>query len=53
VVAFTVALPWTPLGRLFGFVPLPFEFIALLALILVLYVASAEIVKRAFYRRSS
>ena len=51
VVAFTVALPWTPLGRLFGFVPLPFEFITLLAAILVLYVASAEIVKRIFYRR--
>jgi Mg2+-importing ATPase len=49
VVAFTVALPWTPLGRLFGFVPLPFEFITLLAAILVLYVASAEIVKRVFY----
>jgi Mg2+-importing ATPase len=50
VIAFTVALPWTPLGRLFGFVPLPLEFITLLALILVLYVASAEIVKRIFYR---
>jgi P-type Mg2+ transporter len=51
VVAFTVALPWTPLGRLFGFVPLPPKFIALLAAILVLYVASAEIVKHVFYRR--
>jgi P-type Mg2+ transporter len=53
IAAFTVALPWTPLGRLFGFVPLPFESITLLALILVLYVASAEIVKRAFYRRTA
>jgi P-type Mg2+ transporter len=52
VMAFTVALPWTPLGRLFGFVPLPLEFIMLLAAILVLYVASAEIVKRVFYRHT-
>jgi Mg2+-importing ATPase len=51
VMAFTVTLPWTPLGRIFGFVPLPLEFIAMLALILVLYVASAEMVKRIFYRR--
>ena len=53
VMAFTVALPWTPLGRLFGFVPLPLEFIALLAVILVLYVAGAEITKRIFYRHTS
>jgi Mg2+-importing ATPase len=52
VIAFTVALPWTPLGRLFGFVPLPLEFITLLAAILVLYVASAEVVKRVFYRHA-
>jgi P-type Mg2+ transporter len=52
VMAFTVALPWTPLGRLFGFVPLPPEFITLLAGILVLYVASAEITKRIFYRHT-
>jgi len=51
VIAFTVALPWTPPGRLFGFVPLPPEFVALLLVILVLYVAGAEVVKRLFYRR--
>ena len=51
IAAFTLALPWTPFGRLFGFVPLPVEFIALLAGILVVYVAGAEMTKRIFYRR--
>jgi P-type Mg2+ transporter len=49
VVAATLLLPATPLGRLFGFVPLPPVFLVLLALILVLYVISAEVVKRRFY----
>jgi Mg2+-importing ATPase len=51
IAVFTVALPWTPLGRLFGFVPLHPGFVALLAAILVLYVASAEVAKRVFYRQ--
>jgi Mg2+-importing ATPase len=51
IATFTVALPWTPLGRLFGFVPLQPAFVAILAAILVLYVASAEITKRVFYRQ--
>jgi Mg2+-importing ATPase len=53
VMAFTVALPWTPLGRLFGFVPLPFSFLGILAAILALYAATAEIRKRAFYRNTA
>ncbi|MEA5400441.1 cation transporting ATPase C-terminal domain-containing protein [Synechococcus sp. BA-124 BA4] len=44
----TLPLPWTPLGRLFGFVPLPLEF---LLLILLAYVASAELAKGWFHRR--
>jgi len=47
-----VALPWTPLGRVFGFVPLPLEFITLLVAILAFYVASAEVVKHIFYRHT-
>jgi Mg2+-importing ATPase len=46
----TLLLPFTPLGRLFGFVPLPLPFLGLLALILLAYVISAEAVKRWFYR---
>jgi Mg2+-importing ATPase len=50
VLAATLVLPYTPLGRLFGFVPLPLPFLGLLALILLAYVISAETVKRWFYR---
>ena len=50
VVALTLGLPFTPLGRLFGFVPLPPLFLALLALILLAYGLSAELVKGWFYR---
>ncbi|MCT0217710.1 magnesium-translocating P-type ATPase [Synechococcus sp. CS-1329] len=53
VAALTLPLPWTPLGRLFGFVPLPPAFLLPLALILAAYVASAELAKGWFYRRWS
>jgi len=49
-VAATLALPYSPLGRLFGFVPLPAPFLGLLALILLAYGLSAELVKGWFYR---
>ncbi len=51
VVAATVLLPYTPLGRLFGFVPLPLAFLGLMALLVLLYLACAEALKRAFYHR--
>lgn len=50
VILITLALPGTPLGRLFGFVPLPPHFLAVLALILVAYGTTAELVKHRFYR---
>lgn len=50
VVGLTLLLPWTPLGHLFGLVPLPPVFLALLAVILAAYVASAETAKGWFYR---
>ncbi len=50
VVGLTLLLPWTPLGALFGLVPLPPVFLALLAVILAAYVASAERAKGWFYR---
>ena len=53
VAAVTLALPYTPLGRLFGFVPLPAPFLGLLALILIAYGISAELAKRWFYRNHS
>jgi Mg2+-importing ATPase len=51
VVCATVALPYTLLGQIFGFAPLPGLFLMLMALIVLIYVGSAELLKRAFYRR--
>ncbi|MFM8524136.1 MAG: HAD-IC family P-type ATPase, partial [Cyanobacteriota bacterium] len=49
VIGFTLLLPLTELGHLFGFVPLPPRFLALLSLLLIGYVAVAEWIKRRFY----
>ncbi len=53
VVVATLVIPYTPVGRVFGFVPLPFSFLAMLAGILALYAAAAEIRKRAFYHHTT
>ena len=45
--------PYTFLGPLFGFVPLPVVFYPVLGIILVLYITSAEVVKKIFYKASS
>lgn len=50
VVAATLTIPYTSLGAVFGFVPLPPLFLGLMVLIVLSYVASAELVKRWFYR---
>jgi Mg2+-importing ATPase len=49
VAAVTVALPYTPLGALFGFQPLPLLGLAVIAVIVLFYAATAEIVKHQFY----
>ena len=51
VVAAAVALPFTPLAPRLGFTPLPPDFLALLAGLVVAYLALAEGAKRFFYRR--
>ena len=51
VVATTIALPYSPLAASLGFVPLPLSFLAGMLLIVALYAAAAESVKRAFFRR--
>ncbi|HEY3384589.1 MAG TPA: magnesium-translocating P-type ATPase [Vicinamibacterales bacterium] len=50
VVAATLALPYTPLGAIFGFTPLGPWYLAALGAVVVLYIAAAELAKRAFYR---
>jgi Mg2+-importing ATPase len=52
VVTATLILPFTPLGRMFGFVPLPASFLLILGLIMILYIFTAEVVKKVFYRRN-
>ena len=51
VVAIATALPFTGLGKDLGFVPIPMGFFAVLAGMVVLYLALVEFVKRWFYRR--
>jgi Mg2+-importing ATPase len=42
---------YTPIGAIFGFEPLPMEFLPLVAVIILLYIGSAELAKRYFYKR--
>ncbi|HET9952725.1 MAG TPA: magnesium-translocating P-type ATPase [Candidatus Eisenbacteria bacterium] len=51
VVAIAAALPFTPLGKDLGFVPIPPGFFAVLAAMVVVYLGLVEVVKRWFYRR--
>jgi P-type Mg2+ transporter len=51
VIAATLILPYTRLSVLFGFAPMPVEFLLVLAAILVLYILSAEVTKKFFYQR--
>ena len=45
----TMALPFTPLTEVLGFERLPAYFYLYIVGIVLLYIASAEVVKRVFY----
>jgi hypothetical protein len=51
IITFALVVPFTPLGGVFGFVPLPPLFYGLLAILLGAYLMLAEVVKRWFYKR--
>ncbi|MGJ0428161.1 magnesium-translocating P-type ATPase [Methylobacter sp.] len=51
IVALTLALPYTPLAVPISFQPLPLPVLGLLGIIILLYIMTAEYVKRFFYRR--
>ncbi len=51
IIAVTFVLPLTPLGQVFGFEPLPLWFYLVIVVIILLYVAGAEITKRIFYSK--
>lgn len=50
VAAAAIVLPFTPLGGLFGFVAIPPVFVVLMAGVVILYMATAAIAVRWFYR---
>jgi Mg2+-importing ATPase len=50
IVTITLALPYTPIASLVGFVPLPLSLIGMLGVIVGLYISTAEIAKHIFYR---
>ncbi|MCU7493920.1 MAG: magnesium-translocating P-type ATPase [Ignavibacteria bacterium] len=47
----TLGLPYSPVAGILGFAPLPLSFILLIGLIVLLYIITAEIVKKIFYER--
>ena len=51
IIAAVLALPFTPLATLFGFVKLPLQFYGWMLLIVACYLLSAEIAKRWFYKK--
>jgi Mg2+-importing ATPase len=50
VVVVTLILPFSPLGRIFGFNPLRMSFLLFIGAIVMGYIVSAEIVKTIFYK---
>jgi P-type Mg2+ transporter len=50
-VVLTLILPFTPLGMIFGFSPLPISFLLLVGIIVIGYIISAEMTKTIFYKR--
>jgi Mg2+-importing ATPase len=51
IVGAALILPFTPIGTLFGFGPPPVLFILVMAVIVISYMVTAEVVKRIFYKR--
>jgi Mg2+-importing ATPase len=51
IAVITLALPFTPLGNVFGFSPLSITTYLLLMLIVVLYIIAAEVTKTIFYKK--
>ncbi|MHB1376570.1 MAG: magnesium-translocating P-type ATPase [Candidatus Humimicrobiaceae bacterium] len=45
----TIAIPFTSLGAIFGFVKIPINFLLILLLILIVYMVLAEVTKKIFY----
>ncbi len=50
IVVVALALPFTPLGPVFGFGAVPLSFVGAMVVIMALYIGAAEITKHFFYR---
>jgi Mg2+-importing ATPase len=50
IVVASLLVPFTPLATVFGFSRLPYMFLLLIGVIVILYIGAAEIAKKAFYR---
>ena len=51
IVVVTVIVPLTPVAEMLGFSPLPLSFLLLIGFIVLLYIVTAEVAKRVFYKR--
>jgi Mg2+-importing ATPase len=51
IVGVTFIFPFTPLGKVLGFQPLPVWFLLVVGMIVALYIIGAEIAKSVFYKR--
>jgi Mg2+-importing ATPase len=50
IVGITLLLPFTPLAKVFGFIPLPISFILFVGIIVGLFMVAAEVTKKIFYQ---
>jgi Mg2+-importing ATPase len=50
IVGLTLFLPFTPVAKVFGFIPLPTSFILFVGIIVGLFMVAAEVTKGIFYR---
>ncbi|HEX7482957.1 MAG TPA: HAD-IC family P-type ATPase, partial [Candidatus Bathyarchaeia archaeon] len=51
IIIVTLVLPFTPLGKLFGFAQPSLLVLVLMSIIVVFYIITGEVVKRIFYKR--
>jgi Mg2+-importing ATPase len=51
IVIITLILPYTPFASIFGFSALPLPFLLFIGLIIIMYIFTAELVKKVFYKR--
>ena len=51
IIVVTLILPFTPIAEVFGFSPVPIRFLILIGIVVLFYIAAAELAKRVFYQK--